>query len=311
MSLMMCPRAVLRRSSPASGQDPDVSIPTRAAAQILLTRIGRYPIIPNHEVAGLYRAIEVKTGTGLHYNPGEDAEKMSQPRRAIVGVVGGSSSPLHLSVGWERVLRLARDVGVEVAGLGGVVLTGAEPGEYGRSPSEIGKVHRNAMRAAVDARGLAIAVLPRRPSPAVTWKDGVLLIETVLTSHERNLINGATPDVLIALAGGPGTVSEALIALSLGRPVIYLNSLHVLRAQDQSQVRAILEDVSNENDLDVEAVANQLLEGTDFAVADKAVAAALGSVASLSRLTNYPKLLRGAPAKKLFEDSFRAHGGAG
>ena len=43
-------------------------------------------------------------------------------------------------------------------------------------------------------------------------------------SDARNAINAKTPHVLIALRGGAGTLSEIVLALKAGTPVICLHS---------------------------------------------------------------------------------------
>lgn len=184
---------------------------------------------------------------------------MAAPRRLIVGVVGGSSPPDGLvgsarptkdkkdakdeiAKAWDRVTEQARELGRAIAKhkRGTVLLTGGYP----RKGSD--KVHQNAMWGAVSNKGLAVGILPesaaKRHGVSTNGGSGSpLLINSGLTAHERNFINGTTPDALIALAGGPGTLSEVLIAQRIGlRPVVFLNSFDILVGQDRKKLADIL-----------------------------------------------------------------------
>ena len=126
---------------------------------------------------------------------------MAQP--VYIAVIGGSDiSP--------ETAALAREVGREVAKRGAVLLSGG-----------LGGVMAAAAQGAREAGGVSLGILPdgdrRRANPYLTY--------TIATNlgHARNVLLAHSADALIAVAGSYGTVSEAAIALKLGKPVIALN----------------------------------------------------------------------------------------
>jgi len=126
---------------------------------------------------------------------------MTQP--VYIAVIGGSEvSP--------ETAALAREVGREVAARGAVLLCGG-----------LGGVMAAAAQGAQDAGGVSLGILPdgdrRRANPCLTY--------TIATNlgHARNVLIAQSADALIAVAGSYGTVSEAAIALKLGKPVIALD----------------------------------------------------------------------------------------
>jgi len=123
-------------------------------------------------------------------------------RRPIIGVVGGGTR----HVGDESpVFRLAFDLGREIARSGGVVLCGGGGG-----------VMRAAALGASSVDGHSIGVLPHN-GPT----DAEFSVETGM-GDGRNYVNAYVSDVLIALFGEAGTLSEIALAMKLGRPVVYL-----------------------------------------------------------------------------------------
>jgi uncharacterized protein (TIGR00725 family) len=125
-------------------------------------------------------------------------------RQAVyIAVIGGSEiSP--------ETAGLAREVGREVAQKGAVLLCGG-----------LGGVMAAAAQGAREAGGVSLGILPdgdrRRANPYLTY--------TIATNlgHARNMLIAHSADALIAVDGSYGTVSEAAIALKLGKPVIALN----------------------------------------------------------------------------------------
>ena len=125
---------------------------------------------------------------------------MAQP--LYIAVIGGSDiSP--------ETARLAREVGREVAARGAALLCGG-----------LGGVMAAAAQGAREAGGVSLGILPdgdrRRANPYLTY--------TIATNlgHARNVLIAHSADALIAVDGGHGTISEAAIALKLGKPVIVL-----------------------------------------------------------------------------------------
>ncbi len=110
-----------------------------------------------------------------------------------------------------EVAALAREVGREVARKGAVLLCGG-----------LGGVMAAAARGAQEAGGVSLGILPdadrSRANPHLTY--------TIATNlgHARNILIAHSADAVIAVDGDYGTISEAAIALKLGKPVVALNA---------------------------------------------------------------------------------------
>jgi uncharacterized protein (TIGR00725 family) len=124
------------------------------------------------------------------------------------------AAPIYLAVigGGEvapDLAQLAREVGREVARRGAVLLCGG-----------LGGVMAAAAQGAAEAGGVSLGILPdpdrRRANPHLTYSLATNL------GHARNPVIVHSADALIAVDGSYGTVSEAAIALKLGKPVIGL-----------------------------------------------------------------------------------------
>ncbi len=123
-------------------------------------------------------------------------------RPVYIAVIGGSEISAELA-------DLARQVGREVARQGAVLLCGG-----------LGGVMAAAAQGAQAAGGVSLGILPdgdhRGANPYLTY--------TIATNlgHARNMLIAHSADAVIAVDGSYGTVSEAAIALKLGKPVIAL-----------------------------------------------------------------------------------------
>jgi hypothetical protein len=119
-----------------------------------------------------------------------------------IAVIGGGKAE-------ETVLATALEVGREIARRGAVLLCGG-----------LGGVMQAAARGAQEAGGVTIGILPgpdrRAANPFLTFS----LVTNL--GHARNILIAHSADGLIAVDGGYGTVSEAAIALKLGKPVVGL-----------------------------------------------------------------------------------------
>jgi uncharacterized protein (TIGR00725 family) len=122
----------------------------------------------------------------------------------IVGVVGAGYCD-------DAIARIAEEVGERLARRGLVVLTGGRGG-----------VMEAASRGAKKGDGLTIGILPGdRREDANRYVD----IPIVTGFGEaRNVIVARTAEVLVAIAGEYGTLSEIALALKMGRPVIGLHT---------------------------------------------------------------------------------------
>lgn len=127
--------------------------------------------------------------------------------RVVVGVIGSS-----LASG--KAYDEAAEVGRLIAGQGAMVLTGG-----------LGGVMEAACKGAKEAGGLTIGILP-----GFDTRDANPYVDIPIITgfnHARNIIVVRTSDVLIAVAGEYGTLSEIAFALKLGKTVISLGSWDV------------------------------------------------------------------------------------
>jgi len=127
-------------------------------------------------------------------------------RRPVVGVMGGRECDADT---YER----ARELGRRLAEADYVLLCGGGSG-----------VMEAAARGAREAGGLTIGVLPgddADQSPPNPYLDVALFTGI---GYARNLCNVLSSDVVVAVAGGLGTLSEIALGLKCGRPVVLLDS---------------------------------------------------------------------------------------
>lgn len=127
--------------------------------------------------------------------------------RKVISVIGGTAvSP--------SVLELARKVGRAVAEQGAVLLTGGRGG-----------VMEAASKGAREAGGLTIAFLP---GPDRTQANPYVDIAFPTDLGEaRNALIAGCAHAVIALEGGPGTLSEIGLALKRGVPVVSLGGWQI------------------------------------------------------------------------------------
>jgi uncharacterized protein (TIGR00725 family) len=127
-------------------------------------------------------------------------------RPGIVGIVGGNAAD-------ARTLALAEEMGAGIAGLGCVLVTGGGSG-----------VMRSASKGAFLAGGLVVGILPNERSRDMQGYPNEYVHVPVYTgmSDARNAIIALTSEVIVALQGSFGTISEIALALKSGTPVISL-----------------------------------------------------------------------------------------
>ncbi len=127
-----------------------------------------------------------------------------QTRIPYVAVVGSGEASGEL---YEK----AREVGRLVAERGGTVVCGGRSG-----------VMEAAARGATEAGGTSIGILPdedrERANEYLTYSVATG------TGHARNLAVVCSGNVVIAVGGEYGTLSEIGLALKVGRPVVALES---------------------------------------------------------------------------------------
>jgi uncharacterized protein (TIGR00725 family) len=121
-----------------------------------------------------------------------------------VSVVGSGEASGEL---YEK----AREVGRLVAGRGGTVVCGGCSG-----------VMEAAARGATEAGGIAIGILPDEDRKEAN--EYLTYSVATGTGHARNLAVVCSGDVVVAVGGEYGTLSEIGLALKVGRPVVALMS---------------------------------------------------------------------------------------
>jgi uncharacterized protein (TIGR00725 family) len=123
-------------------------------------------------------------------------------------------------VAGPQVVRDAEEVGRLIAERGAVLVCGGLTG-----------VMEAACRGAKSAGGTTVGILPgSRRSDANEWVD--IAIATDL-GEMRNALVVRAVDVVIAIAGEFGTLSEVALALKTGTPVVGLNTWDLAKAGSQ------------------------------------------------------------------------------
>jgi uncharacterized protein (TIGR00725 family) len=107
----------------------------------------------------------------------------------------------------EEIRKLAYDVGAGLAKAGFTIVTGGELGAM-----------EAASEGASEAGGLAIGLLPGTDRSRANRHAGVTVATGI--GHARNLAVVASADVVVAVGGEWGTLSEIALAGVLGRPVV-------------------------------------------------------------------------------------------
>lgn len=138
---------------------------------------------------------------------------MTVRRRPVVGVMGSGSEP-HDDLAVPLGRWLARR-GVDLLTGGGRGVMTSVSRAFAETPGR---------------SGLVIGVLPGNPLPPPGYPNP--WVEIVIRTHlpwsgergtdpaSRNHVNVLSSDAVIALPGGAGTVSEVLLALRYGRPLV-------------------------------------------------------------------------------------------
>lgn len=121
-----------------------------------------------------------------------------------IGVIGAGDCS-------DAVAGLAREVGFEIGRRGWILICGG-----------LGGVMTAAAEGCVEAGGTTVGILPGMEKAAA---NPFITIPLPTGLQEgRNLLVVRASDVLIAIAGGYGTLSEIALALKGGKPVIGLET---------------------------------------------------------------------------------------
>ncbi|HWN81149.1 MAG TPA: TIGR00725 family protein [Candidatus Udaeobacter sp.] len=147
-----------------------------------------------------------------------------RPLRIGVSGAGDESDP-----DWAAIRTAAEAVGEAVARAQGILVTGG-----------LGGVMAAAARGAVKAGGTTVGILPGAAASAAS--DWVTIPIVTDMGHARNVILVHTSEVLIAIGGRYGTLSEVALALKIGVPVGVIGSWHPERSGVPAPPITVFED---------------------------------------------------------------------
>ena len=125
-------------------------------------------------------------------------------RPLIVGVMGGGTAS-------DKDCGAAFDLGREIAARGWVLLSG------GRNAG----IMAASLKGAFEAGGTTVGILPDDHIKKASKHLTIPIITGM--GQARNIINALSSQVLVALKGGAGTISEICFAIKYEKPVILLD----------------------------------------------------------------------------------------
>jgi len=125
-------------------------------------------------------------------------------KKYLIGVIGASEVD-------EKTDKLAEDLGQKIAEKGYILLCGGMSG-----------VMEFASKGAKSVGGLTIGILPGKDKNEANPYIDIPIVTAM--SHARNAIIVRTADILIAIGGKYGTLSEIALAKVIDKPVIGLGS---------------------------------------------------------------------------------------
>lgn len=128
----------------------------------------------------------------------------------IIGVIGGSRVD-------KETAELAYDVGKLLAEKEALVVCGG-----------LGGVMEAVCQGVTDGNGVSVGILPTDDTTEANYYVSIPIATGM--GIARNFIIARTAEVLIAIGGSYGTLSEIAIALNLGKPVIALNTWEIEKA---------------------------------------------------------------------------------
>lgn len=123
--------------------------------------------------------------------------------RIVIGVMGGATANAD-------TLSAASELGALIAGRGWVLLNGGR--DCGVMAASATGAHQ--------AGGLTVGVLPDEDTVHLAPDIDIPIVTGM--GDARNVINVLSSRAVVALPGGPGTISEVAHALKLDRPVVAL-----------------------------------------------------------------------------------------
>jgi uncharacterized protein (TIGR00725 family) len=132
--------------------------------------------------------------------------------KMIIGVIGGSSCT-------DEVYFFAKRVGEEIAKADAMLVCGGLSG-----------VMEGACKGVKNENGRTIGILPGFSKLEANKYVDIPIITGMGVA--RNVVIVRTADVLIALEGSAGTLSEIALALNIGKPVVAVNLWQILKQEN-------------------------------------------------------------------------------
>ncbi|MDY6950727.1 MAG: TIGR00725 family protein [Thermodesulfobacteriota bacterium] len=144
----------------------------------------------------------------------------------MIGVIGAGQCD-------EMTYEQARKVGAGIAKAGATLVCGG-----------LGGVMKGACQGAHEAGGQTVGILPGADKAQANPYVMIPIVSDL--GHARNILIVRTADILVAIAGGYGTLSEISIGLKLGKPVIGLHTWPNMKGiQYVTTPEEVLEAISN------------------------------------------------------------------
>lgn len=134
----------------------------------------------------------------------EELKSSGNSPKKVVGVIGGSRAN-------SSVKKVAREVGRRIAEKDYILVCGG-----------LGGVMNSACRGASENGGFTVGILPGRSKKSANPFVDLPVVTGM--SHARNAIIVRTADILIAIDGRYGTLSEIALAKACGKRVIGLKT---------------------------------------------------------------------------------------
>lgn len=111
------------------------------------------------------------------------------------------------SVADEEKARVSYEIGRFIARQGWTLITGGRGG-----------VMEYASRGAIEEGGLVVSIIPDEDMNKATPYSSVVIATGI--GYARNYINVLSADIVVAVGGGSGTLSEIAYAWQFGKPII-------------------------------------------------------------------------------------------
>ncbi len=142
-----------------------------------------------------------------------------------IGVIGAGECS-------AKDYKIAYEVGKEIANAGAVLVCGG-----------LGGIMEGTCKGAKENKGVTVGILPGDSKKDANPYVDISIVTSL--SHARNNLVVRSSDVIIAIKGGYGTLSEIAIALKIGKKVIGIDtwdvSEEIIQATDaKDAVRKVL-----------------------------------------------------------------------